>query len=220
MSFASAQLSLVLSSRRVLAPVTLLIFAVVGIYFYRPNPVQGSFAVTAVLTAFFCAWLVASVEREVTPAAGAILAVLSGGAVAAWRGRLALVGVFTVVVTVFCLVWPTATGAFDRSPGVGDLLSAALAHLACGTVGGSLALLAGPPLRTATAFAVIVAILIASVAVAKPLEVIGGPGGVARALSNTPNDQVSGSLVAASAVALAEAGMLGYAARVQSRWRG
>jgi hypothetical protein len=219
-SFAAAQLSLVLSSRRVLAPVTLLIFAVVGIYFYRPNPIQGSFAVTAVLTAFFCAWLVASVEREVTPAAGAILTVLAGGAVAAWRGRLALVGFFTVVLTVFCLIWPTATGAFDRTPGVGDLLAGALAHLACAAVGGTLALLLGPPLRTATAFTVILAVLIASIAVAAPLEVVAGPGGVARALSNTPNDQVSASLVVACAIAFVAAGALGYAARVQSRWRG
>ena len=38
-----------------------------------------------------------------------------------------LVGVIAAVVTVFCLAWPTATGAFDRSPEVGDLGSAALA---------------------------------------------------------------------------------------------
>jgi hypothetical protein len=200
--------------------VTLLIFAIVGLYLYRPNPVQGSFEVTAVMTAFFCAWLVASVEREVTPAAGAILTVLGGGAVSAWRGRLALVAFLTVVITVFCLAWPTATGAFDRSPGIGDLLSAALAHLACGAVGGSLALLLGPPLRTATAFAVILAVLIASVAVAKPIEVVAGPGGVARALANTPTDQVSATLVAACAIAAAEAAGLGYAVRRQARWRG
>jgi hypothetical protein len=219
-SFAGAQLALVASSRRVLAPVTLLIFAIVGIYLYRPNPVQGSFEVTAVLTAFFCAWLVASVEREVTPAAGAILTVLAGGAAAAWRGRLLLVAFFTVVITVFCLVWPTATGAFDRPPGAGDLLSAALAHLACGLAGGTLALVLGPPLRTATAFAIILAVLIASVAAARPLEIVAGPGGVARALANTPDDQVSGTLVTACAIAAVEAALLGYAARMQARWRG
>ena len=220
MSFAGALLGLVLSSRRVLAPVTLLIFAVVGVYLYRPNPVQGSFGVTAVMTAFFCAWLVAAVEREVTPAAGAILTVLNGGAVAAWRGRLALVSFFALVMTAFCLVWPTATGAFDRSPGPGDLLAAALAHLACGAVGGALGLVLGPPLRTATAFAIVLAALIASIAVARPLEVVAGPGGVARALSHTPNGAVSGPLVVALAVAAGEAALLGYGARMQARWRG
>ncbi len=87
------------------------------------------------MTAFFCAWLVASVEREVSPAAGAILTVL-----------------------------------------------------ACGAVGGTLALVLAPPLRAATAFAVILAVRIASIAVARPLEAVSGPGGVARALANRPND--------------------------------
>lgn len=220
MRFAGAQLVLVLSSRRVLMPTALLIFAIFGVYVYRPNPVQGSFALTAVMTAFFCAWLVAAVEREVTPAAGAILTVLAGGALAAWRGRLALVGLLALVVTIFCLAWPTATGAFNRSPGAGDLLAAALSHLACGAVGGTLALLLAPPLRVATAFAVILAVLIGSIALGRQLEVVAGPGGVARALSGAPNDSVSGELIAACAVAACEAGLLGYAARAQARWRG
>jgi hypothetical protein len=219
-SFARAQLALVLSSRRVLAPTTLLIFAVVGVYLYRPNPVQESFAVSAAMAAFFCAWLVAAVERETPPPAGAILVVRAGGAVAAWRGRLVLVVVVASVVTVFCLAWPTATGAFDRSPGAGDLLSAALAHLASGSLGGALALLLGPPLRTATAFTVILAVLIASIAAARRLEVVAGPGGVSRAVLKTPDGQVSGSLLAAWAITAVEAGLLGYAARAQSRWRG
>jgi hypothetical protein len=218
--FARAQLALALSSRRVLAPLALLIFAVIGVYAYRPNPVQGSFATTAMLTAFFCAWLVAAVEREVTPAAAAILTVLAGGAAAGWRGRLALVGLFTVAVTVVFLIFPTATGAFNRSPGVGDLLAATVAHLACGAVGGTLALLLCPPLRVATAFAVIVAVLIGSIAIARPLEVVAGPGGVSRALSSAPNDAVPGRLIAACVVAAGEAAALGYAARAQSRWRG
>jgi hypothetical protein len=219
-SFATAQLSLVVSSRRVLAPTTLLIFLIVGVYAYRPNPVQGSFAVTAVMSAFFCAWLVAAVERELTPAAAAILAVLAGGAVAAWRGRVVLVVGLAFVVMILCLVWPTATGAFSRSPGIGDLASGALAHLTCGVFGGTLALLLGAPMRPATAFTVILAVLIASIAVAQPLEVVAGPGGVARALSNTADGQVSGELILASVIAVGEAGALAWAARAQSRWRG
>ncbi len=220
MSFATSQLSLVLSSRRVLAPITLLIFLVVGVYVYRPNPVQGSFAVTAVMSAFFCAWLVAAVEREVTPAAAAILSVLAGGAVEAWRGRLMLVSVLALVVTIFCLAWPTATGAFSRSPDVGDLASAALAHLACGAFGGTLSLLLGPPMRPASAFIVILAVLIASIAVAQPLQLVAGPGAVARALSNTADGQVSGKLLLAGAIALGEAGVFAWAARAQARLRG
>jgi hypothetical protein len=39
----------VISGRRLLAAATLLLFTVIGVYVYRPNPVQGSFAVTALL---------------------------------------------------------------------------------------------------------------------------------------------------------------------------
>jgi hypothetical protein len=218
-SFAAAQLTLVVSSRRVLVPIALLIFAIVGVYAYRRNPVQGSFAVTGTIAAFFCAWLVAAVERELTPAATAILTVRAGGATAAWRGRIALVGFFAVVVTILCLLFPTATGAFDRSPGAGDLIAAALAHLACGAFGGALVLL-GPPLRNATTFTIILAVLIASIAADRALGVASGPGGVAQALSNTPDNVVSSQVVAACAAALAEAGLLAYGARWQARWRG
>ncbi len=47
MRYASAQLSPAISGRRLLAPATLTLFTVTGVYAYRPNPVQGSFAVTA-----------------------------------------------------------------------------------------------------------------------------------------------------------------------------
>ncbi len=66
----------------------------------------------------------------------------------------------------------------------------------------------------------ILAVLIASIAVAHPLELVAGPGGVARALSNTANDQISDKLIVASVIALGEAGVFAWAARVQARWRG
>jgi hypothetical protein len=218
--FARAQLSLVLSGRRLLAPTTLVLFGVIGVYVYRPNPVQGSFAVTTLLSALSCAWLVAAVEREVSPTAAAILAVRAGGAVRGWRGRLVLVGVFAVAVAILSLAWPTATGAFDRSPGVGDLVAAAIAHLACGAVGGTLALLLGPPMRVATAFATILAVIIGSIALTGALGIFAGPGGVAHALSQTPRNAISVPLAAATVIGLLQAVALAYAARAQARWRG
>src|SRR5215212_10101549 len=102
-----ARLGVVLTGRRLLAPLTLLAFAVIGVYAYRPNDVQGSFAVTAVLSAIFCAWLVTATERALAPSADAILTVAAGGPAPAWRGRLALVAMFTLGITVAFLVWPT-----------------------------------------------------------------------------------------------------------------
>ena len=192
----------------------------IGVYAYRPNPVQGSFAVTAVLSPLFCAWLVAAVEREVGPSAGAILTVAAGGAERAWRGRLALIAIVSAAVTVVFLVWPTATGAFDRNPGAGDLIAAGVAHLACGAFGGALALVVAAPVRTATAFAAVLMTIIGSIALAHPLGAIAGPGAVARALDASPVDAVSGRLAAACVVTLAEAAALAYGARRLARWRG
>lgn len=220
MRHARVRLLVALSGRRVLVPVTLLVFAVAGVFAYKPNPVQGSWAVAAVLSAPLCAWLVAAVEREVGPSADAILAVLVGGAERAWRGRLVLVALLTVVVTLVFMAWPAASSAFERSPGVGDVGAATLAHLACGAVGGALALLLAAPARPATAFAVIVGGWLASIGLAGAIGPLAGPGAVADALARTPDDALSGALVLASAVAFAQAGLLAYGARRLARWRG
>jgi len=219
-SHARARLAVVLAGRRLLAPLTLLAFAVIGVYAYRPNGVQASFAVTAVLGAMFCAWLVSATEREVDPSADAILTVAAGGPARAWRGRLALVAIFTLAITLVFLLWPTATDAFDRTPGLGDLTAAALAHAACGALGGCVGLVLAPPARAATAFAATTGLGLISLALAGTLGPVAGPGAVAEALSATPNDHVSLALLGASAVTLAQAAALALTARRLQRWRG
>lgn len=220
MSHARARLVIVLAGRRLLAPLTLLAFAVIGAYAYRPNDVQDGFAVTAVLGAIFCAWLVTATDREVGASADAILTVAAGGPAAAWRGRLALVAIFTLAITLVSLVWPTATDAFDRTPGIGDLGAAALAHAACGALGGCLGLLLAPPARAATAFAATIGLVLISVAIGGALGPVAGPGAIAQALSTMPDDHVSLAVLAACAVTLAQAAALALAARRLQRWRG
>ena len=220
MSHARARLAVVLAGRRLLAPLTLLAFAVIGVYAYRPNEVQESFAVTAVLGTMFCAWLVSATEREVSPSADAILAVAAGGPARVWRGRLALVAIFTLAITLVFLLWPTATDAFDRTPGIGDLGAAALAHAACAALGGCVGLVLAPPTRMATAFAATIGLVLTSLALAGTLGPFAGPGAVAEALSATPNDHVSLAILGACAVTLAQAAALVLAARRLQRWRG
>jgi len=219
-NYARARLGVVLTGRRLLAPLTLLAFAVIGVYAYRPNDVQGSFAVTAVLSAIFCAWLVTATERALAPSADAILTVAAGGAAQAWRGRLALVAIFTLAVTLVLLVWPTATNAFDRTPGIGDLGAAALAHAACSALGGCLGLAMAPPARAATAFAATIGLVLISVALAGTLGPLAGPGAIATALSDAPNDHLSFAILGTCAVTLSEAAALALAARRVQRWRG
>jgi hypothetical protein len=219
-SHVRARLAVVLAGRRLLAPLTLVTFAVNGVYAYRPNEVQGSFAVTAVLGAMFCAWLVTATERELGSSADAILTVAAGGPARAWRGRLALVAIFTFAITVVFLVWPTATDAFDRTPGIGDLGAAALAHAACGALGGCIGLVLAPPARAATAFAATIGLVLISIALVGTLGPVAGPGAVAEALSATPNDHISLAVLGACAVTLAQAAALALTARRLQCWRG
>jgi hypothetical protein len=218
--YARASLIVALAGRRVLMPATLLAFAVVGVFAYHPNPVQGSWAVTALLSTLFCAWLVAAVEREVGPGAAAILTVLAGGPARGLRGRLTLVAVLTVVVALVFMIWPAASSAFDRTPGAQDVGAAALAHVACGVLGGVLALLLAAPARPATAFALILGAWLASIGLVDLLGPFAGPAGVADALADAPDDRVSAAVVLACAVVFAQAGLLAYGARRLARWRG
>jgi hypothetical protein len=220
MSAALARMSVALSGRRLLAPLTLLLFTVIGVYAYRPNLVQESFAATTVLCAAFCAWFVIAVEREVPESADVILTVAAGGAVRAWRGRIVLVALVAAGVTVVFLGWPTLTGAFKRAPGAGDLANAAFAHLAAGVFGGCLALLLAPPSRIATAFAATIVVVLGSVALGSAAKLIAGPGGVAKAMSAAADNHVSARLVATAAITLAEAAALAVGARRLARWRG
>lgn len=220
MRIAAARLAIALAGRRLLAPLTFLAFVLLGVYAYRENGVQGSFAVTALLAALFSAWLVSATEREVGDGAEAILTAAAGGAPAAWRGRLVLVAGFTLAITVASLLWPTATGAFDRTPGLGDLGAAALAHAACGVLGGCLALLLAPPARAATAFAATIGVVLSSLALAGPLGPLAGPGAVADALASAPDDHVTGTLVVAAAVTLVQAALLAHGSRRLARRRG
>lgn len=220
MRYAAAQLALALSSRRLLPTAGLLLFAVIGVYAQRQNPVLGSFAVTAIVTALICALFVVAVERESAGTATELLTAANGGAAVAWRGRLILVGVVTCPVTIFCLAWPTATGAFTQPPGAGDLLAAALAHVACGLFGGALALVLSAPTRGAVAFVAILVLIVGSVPLATAFGAVAGPGGIARALNHTAPNTLSPSLLAALGITLLEASLLACAAKWLARWRG
>jgi hypothetical protein len=220
LSYARSVLFLALAGRRVLAPASFLLFAVVGVFVDPRNSVQGSWAVTAVLSCAFCAWLVVAVERDVGPSAEAMLTVRIGGARHAWRGRLMLVALLAGIVTLAFMLWPTVTSAFNRTPGAADVGAGALSNLASAAVGGALALLLASPVRPAAAFAVVVSALVASLALAGPLGPLAGPGGVATALGNAPNDRLTTGEVVAWVVTFAQAAALAYTARRLVRWRG
>jgi len=100
-----------------------------------------------------------------------------------------------------------------------DLVAAVLAHVACGALGGTLALLLAAPVRLATSFGAILGVIVVSIAVAGPLGVLAGPGGVADALGASPANTITAGLAAASGITLLQAAALAYETRRLARWR-
>jgi hypothetical protein len=220
MRLARARLAAAVSGRRPLVPLAAIAFTTIGVFADPRNDVGGSWAVTSVLGFALAAWLVTAVERGVPEPADAMLTVAAGGPGAAARARMALVGFAAALVSAAFIAYPLAIGYFEPGARLGDVAAAALLHLASACAGGALALLVAPPARLATAFAVILAAVMATVALSGPLGPVAGPGGAAKAFSDARRGAVSGGLVIAVAVTLAEAALVVGAARITARRRG
>ena len=151
-------------SRAALAPAAAWLFVLAGVYAYRPNDVEGSFAITAALLVPISAWLAVALshaepaaQRELLSAAREPVAVLARSAAAT-----ALLALTAGIVDV---AWPVATGAFDASPGAGEVAGALAAHAGCAAYGVALGTLAGARIlaRPGVAFAALAACAIAAV---------------------------------------------------------
>jgi hypothetical protein len=216
---ARVRLIVALNGRRPLLPICALLLPVLGVYAYAPNDVGGSYAVTSLLGFALAAWRVAAVERELPEPAEAMLTVAAGGFAAAWRGRLVVVAVVALVVSATFLAYPLVLRAFHPGAKVGDVLVAGLLHVAATAAGGTLALALARPVRPATAFAVTVAALLATIALEGPLGPLAGPGGGAQAYADAPGD-LDGPLLAALAVTALQAAAFAWLSRVAARARG
>ena len=200
--------------RGVLAPLLALLLLLLGVYAYRPNDVQGTWALTALLSAPVVAWLRIAVARAEPDAQRLVRVAAAGGRGPARRRdaqvELALAG----LVVALLLAYPLATGAFDRPVTAGDLAAAASAHAACALAGAGLGRLASPPVtgRAATSLVLVLGATLASVAAAGPLGPLAGPGGVADALAAAPAGTVTAGLLAAEAACLAFTGLCEAAA--------
>jgi hypothetical protein len=208
--------------RGVLAPLLALLLLLLGVYAYRPNDVQGTWALTALLSAPVVTWLRIAVARA-EPDAQRLMRVAAAGGHGAARARDAVVDAALVLLVVAVLLaYPLLIGAFDRPVTGGDLLAAASAHAACALAGAALGRLAAPPVtgRAATALVLVLGATLASVAVAGPLGALAGPAGVADALAAAPPGTLTAGLLGAEAVCLAVAALLEAAARRAERRAG
>jgi hypothetical protein len=183
------------------------VLAVIGVYAYRPNDVAPTLALTAVLTCGLVVWLVAAVVAGEPRAQAEMATSAIGGPDARLALEVVLVGSLTVVVTLVFLSYPltldaVSGGVYDRPVRAMDVLGGGAAHLACGALGGAVAVLFTAPRveRRASGAAAIAAALLALV----PLGAVAGPLAVARTLSDSGGERDGAVLVAlASCLALA-----------------
>jgi hypothetical protein len=199
-----------LRSRAALIPLAAALFAVVGVFAGARNEVGPSWALTSMLCCALVAWFVFAVlDAEPQPQCD-IVTVALGGHRGRRRLEVSLVLSASLSASALFIAYPTVLGRFDRAPGLGDLVAAALAHVASGLLGGGIAILFSRPRLTRRASA-ITAILVTLVLLVASGSVSGvvGPFGVAQQLSDARADTLTINEIAAvlSCVALA-AGLL------------
>ena len=196
--------------RGVLAPLLALLLLLLGVYAYRPNDVQGTWALTA--AAVGARRGLAADRRGAAPSpTPSAWSAWPPRAAAGRRGaatrqvELALAG----LVVALLLAYPLATGAFDRAVTAGDLAAAASAHAACALAGAALGRLASPPVtgRAATSLVLVLGATLASVAAAGAARPARRPGSAWRTRSRPRRRAPSRrGLLAAEAACLALAG--------------
>ena len=181
-------------SRTPLVPLAATVFALVGVYAYRPNEPGETFALTSVLACGLAAWLVAAV-LDGEPRAQAEMAVAAlGGRRRRTAMDVLLVAVVAALLSVAFLAYPLVLGlvldgVFEPGADAGDVAAAAIAHPASALLGGAFALLCSPPrvARRATSAALVVAALLG-------LAAVGGVAGPV-ALASAVDDGATGALV-------------------------
>ena len=206
---------LALRTRAPLAPAAATILALAGTYAQTRNDVGETYALTALLACGLSAWLTGAVLGG-EPAPQADLATVAlGGLRGRAKAEALLVATVAVAFSALFMIFPLALGlvvkhVFDRTPGTGDLVAAALAHLACCAFGAALGVALAPPrvTRRATAAAATLVVLLALLAVGT-----AGPAGVAQKLSGAAPRTLTGAELLATAIcALLAAALLAAAA--------
>jgi hypothetical protein len=206
-------------SRAPLAPAAISIFAVLGVFAYRGNEVGSTWGLTAVISCALAAWLVGAVLAGEPRAQADMASVALGGRATL---EVALVTLVAVVLSASFLTFPLlwsplgSPPMFVPKPLPVDVVAAAIAHLTCAALGGTLAVLFAPPRlnRPATSAAATLTALIVLV----PLGALAGPLAVASAMTDAPRGTIDGPelLACASCVVLA-ALTLAAAARWSNR---
>ena len=200
------QLAVLVRTRAALAPAAAFLFVLLGVYAYRGSGVGSTYAFTALLLCPVMAWLAAAAAFAEPLTQQQVAMAAAGGPRGALRGRvlaLAAVGAGLAFVDV---AFPAL---FDRTPGLADLGAAALAHLACATLGIGLGLLVAPPAarRPNAAFVVIVVYAVLAVPLYDLAPVLSPVAWLAATLTDAAPRTLGAAVVLGTLVAVVQAAL-------------
>ena len=203
------QLAVLVRTRAALAPAAAFLIVLLGVYAYRGSGVGSTYAFTALLLCPVMAWLAAAAAFAEPLTQQQVAMAAAGGPRCALRGRvlaLAAVGAGLAFVDV---AFPALLDLFDRTPGLADLGAAALAHLACATLGIGLGLLVAPPAarRPNAAFVVIVVYAVLAVPLHDLAPVLSPVAWLAATLTDAAPRTLGAAVVLGTLVAVVQAAL-------------
>lgn len=143
-----------LASRRWVAPFLLLAVGVVVLYAQPPNPVLETAGGAAALLLLVQSWCALAFLNS-QPDDDRQVLVATVGARRFALGRVAGLGVLTLITSVLALVYPTVAGRFERAPDPAELGLILLANIVCAAAGSALAALFARPATRSRAVALL-----------------------------------------------------------------
>ncbi|HEY2491877.1 MAG TPA: hypothetical protein VGI33_02975 [Paenibacillus sp.] len=118
---------------------TYLIF--VGLFYtYRPNPVMGSFAVTAVLSFIVTAWICYSFMQSESPIQEEITLLHLRSPAKYYIGLISSILLMSLLLLIVAMAYPIIGDRFDRPIGSEDIIVGFLSHLGLSFLGAAIAI--------------------------------------------------------------------------------
>lgn len=164
-------------SQRYFGPLAAMVIAVLILYSYKPNPVMNSYAATAVFLFAGCAWLGLSFLNHEHAVQKQVVIVQLRSARRYSVGGLLALGLLTLLLDMFMVIFPLLTGRFSEPAGLSRILLAFTGHALLGMLGFaiSLYLQSSWVSKASHASGLLVILVTLSIGGSKVAELVPGP---------------------------------------------
>ena len=127
-------------SYRYFGPLAFILIGVAFLYSYTPNPVMGSYSVTASIQFIGCAWLGISFLNHDQGRQQALLILHIGNAALFYAVQYAALSFLCIILSTGTVLYPILIGAFDGTAAPAVFVLAWLSHILVSLLGAAVAL--------------------------------------------------------------------------------